>query len=64
MNLALSLLYAGERTPYAPALDFIERYPSPSREDIADMLSGHLCRCTGYEPIVEAIFSASREGSA
>lgn len=46
------------------ALDFIERYPSPSREDIADMLSGHLCRCTGYEPIVEAIFRASREGSA
>ena len=29
--------------------------PPPSRDDIADMLSGHLCRCTGYEPIVEAI---------
>jgi aerobic-type carbon monoxide dehydrogenase small subunit (CoxS/CutS family) len=29
--------------------------PAPSREEIADMLSGHLCRCTGYEPIVEAI---------
>jgi len=27
----------------------------PSRGEIADMLSGHLCRCTGYEPIVEAI---------
>jgi aerobic-type carbon monoxide dehydrogenase small subunit (CoxS/CutS family) len=46
------------------ALDFIERYPAPTREDIADMLSGHLCRCTGYTPIVEAIFSASRQGSA
>jgi 2-furoyl-CoA dehydrogenase 2Fe-2S iron sulfur subunit len=46
------------------ALDFIERYPDPTREDIADMLSGHLCRCTGYTPIVEAIFSASRQGSA
>jgi aerobic-type carbon monoxide dehydrogenase small subunit (CoxS/CutS family) len=27
----------------------------PSREDIADFLSGHLCRCTGYAPIVDAI---------
>jgi aerobic-type carbon monoxide dehydrogenase small subunit (CoxS/CutS family) len=46
------------------ALDFVERYPMPTREQIADMLSGHFCRCTGYTPIVEAIFSASREGSA
>ncbi|HEU0246789.1 MAG TPA: (2Fe-2S)-binding protein, partial [Gaiellaceae bacterium] len=46
------------------ALDFVERYPAPTKEQIADMLSGHLCRCTGYTPIVEAIFSASREGSA
>jgi len=37
------------------ALDFVERYPSPTRAAITDMLSGHLCRCTGYEPIVEAI---------
>ena len=27
----------------------------PSREEIVDLLSGHLCRCTGYEPIVDAI---------
>ncbi len=46
------------------ALDFLERQHSPTKEQIADMLSGHLCRCTGYTPIVEAIFSASRPGSA
>ncbi len=46
------------------ALDFVERYPSPTRVHVADMLSGHLCRCTGYEPIVEAILSLSREGKA
>jgi 2-furoyl-CoA dehydrogenase 2Fe-2S iron sulfur subunit len=27
----------------------------PSRDEIADLLSGHLCRCTGYAPIVDAI---------
>jgi carbon-monoxide dehydrogenase small subunit/2-furoyl-CoA dehydrogenase 2Fe-2S iron sulfur subunit len=31
----------------------------PRRDEIVDMLSGHLCRCTGYEPIVEAIAKAS-----
>ena len=30
----------------------------PTREEIVDLLSGHLCRCTGYEPIVDAILSA------
>jgi aerobic-type carbon monoxide dehydrogenase small subunit (CoxS/CutS family) len=46
------------------AADLIERNPSPTRDQVIDMLSGHLCRCTGYEPIVEAILSASRKGSA
>jgi 2-furoyl-CoA dehydrogenase 2Fe-2S iron sulfur subunit len=30
----------------------------PSHEQIVDMLSGHLCRCTGYAPIVAAIEDA------
>ena len=34
----------------------------PSREEIVEMLSGHLCRCTGYAPIVAAIEDA-RAGS-
>jgi aerobic-type carbon monoxide dehydrogenase small subunit (CoxS/CutS family) len=37
------------------AADLIERETTPTREQIVDMLSGHLCRCTGYEPIVDAI---------
>jgi 2-furoyl-CoA dehydrogenase 2Fe-2S iron sulfur subunit len=32
---------------------------SPSRAEIVDLLSGHLCRCTGYEPIVDAIESVA-----
>ena len=27
-----------------------------SREELRDLLSGNVCRCTGYEPIVEAVF--------
>jgi aerobic-type carbon monoxide dehydrogenase small subunit (CoxS/CutS family) len=46
------------------ATDFLERSPVPTRAEVADMLSGQLCRCTGYEPIVDAIVSASRRGGA
>jgi aerobic-type carbon monoxide dehydrogenase small subunit (CoxS/CutS family) len=44
------------------AADFVERSPHPTREQVEDLLSGHLCRCTGYEPIVDAILDASRAG--
>jgi len=39
------------------AADLLER-GRPSRDEIVDMLSGHLCRCTGYAPIVAAIEDA------
>ena len=32
---------------------------SPDRAEIEDLLSGHLCRCIGYTPIVDAIEKAS-----
>jgi aerobic-type carbon monoxide dehydrogenase small subunit (CoxS/CutS family) len=32
---------------------------SPSRREIEELLSGHLCRCTGYESIVNAIAEAA-----
>ena len=41
------------------ASDLIERGGPPTRAEITDMLSGHLCRCTGYVPIVEAIAQAA-----
>jgi aerobic-type carbon monoxide dehydrogenase small subunit (CoxS/CutS family) len=37
------------------ATDLLSREAAPDREEIEDMLSGHLCRCTGYTPIVDAI---------
>ena len=33
--------------------------PAPSRQRIREVLSGNLCRCTGYIPIVEAVFEAA-----
>jgi 2-furoyl-CoA dehydrogenase 2Fe-2S iron sulfur subunit len=40
--------------------DLLSRNPTPSREEIVDMLSGQLCRCTGYTPIVDAIAEVAR----
>jgi 2-furoyl-CoA dehydrogenase 2Fe-2S iron sulfur subunit len=37
------------------AEDLLAREPHATREQITDMLSGQLCRCTGYAPIVDAI---------
>lgn len=41
----------------------LDRIPAPSREDVVDAISGNICRCTGYEPIVQAILAASRANS-
>ncbi|HET7369151.1 MAG TPA: (2Fe-2S)-binding protein [Gaiella sp.] len=35
--------------------ELLSRGGPTSREEIVDLLSGHLCRCTGYTPIVDAI---------
>ena len=42
------------------ALDFLKRNPNPTRQEIREGLSGNLCRCTGYQKIVDAIEIASR----
>ncbi|HKP18747.1 MAG TPA: (2Fe-2S)-binding protein [Gaiellaceae bacterium] len=41
-------------------LELLERHPRPTREQITESLGGHLCRCTGYVKIVEAIEEAAR----
>lgn len=40
----------------------LDRNPRPSREEVVEAISGNLCRCTGYEPIIEAILVASGQG--
>jgi carbon-monoxide dehydrogenase small subunit len=34
---------------------FLRDHPSPSDEEIREGLSGNLCRCTGYQGIVNAV---------
>ncbi|MFY0611692.1 MAG: (2Fe-2S)-binding protein, partial [Hyphomicrobiaceae bacterium] len=41
------------------AKSLLRRNPNPSREDVIEAISGNLCRCTGYETIVEAILVAA-----
>jgi carbon-monoxide dehydrogenase small subunit len=36
-------------------LPFLERYPKPTEEEIRHAISGNLCRCTGYQHIVDAV---------
>jgi aerobic-type carbon monoxide dehydrogenase small subunit (CoxS/CutS family) len=38
----------------------LDREPNPSRERIREAIAGNLCRCTGYQQIVEAIEKAAR----
>lgn len=38
----------------------LERTPDPSREQIAEALSGQICRCTGYAQIFDAVAAAAR----
>ena len=38
---------------------FVEQNPRPTDEEIREAIGGNLCRCTGYENIVEAVKLAS-----
>ena len=42
------------------ATHFLIDNPDPAEAAVRDMLSGHICRCTGYYPIVAAILDAAR----
>lgn len=40
---------------------FLKDNPMPMREEVRDAISGNICRCTGYQPIIDAILEASSE---
>ena len=38
----------------------LDRNPTPTREEVVEAISGNICRCTGYEPIIEAILAVAK----
>jgi aerobic-type carbon monoxide dehydrogenase small subunit (CoxS/CutS family) len=44
------------------ATHLLKTNPRPSAEEIREALSGNLCRCAGYNRIVQAVSAAAREG--
>jgi carbon-monoxide dehydrogenase small subunit len=46
------------------AVDLLEREPDPDEATIRRSLRGNICRCTGYQPIVNAIRAVARERAA
>ena len=40
--------------------NYLRRRPDPSEHELREFLGGHICRCTGYVPIVAAAMDAAR----
>ena len=41
------------------AMDFLTAVPDPNEQEVKEALSGNICRCTGYQPIIAAILAAA-----
>ncbi|GAA5127736.1 hypothetical protein GCM10025762_57140 [Haloechinothrix salitolerans] len=56
-------LQCGFCTPgmLATACELLEDNPDPSEDEIREGISGNLCRCTGYQFIVDSIHDAARQ---
>ena len=42
------------------AYAFLQDTPNPTEEQVKEGISGNICRCTGYAPIIQAILQTSR----
>jgi carbon-monoxide dehydrogenase small subunit len=42
----------------------LDHNPDPSRAEIVDALAGNYCRCTGYEPIIQAVHASAQRMKA
>jgi carbon-monoxide dehydrogenase small subunit len=45
------------------AFAFLKEVPKPTEAEAREAISGNLCRCTGYQPIVQAILQAAEENA-
>lgn len=43
--------------------DFLDRNPLPSRDEVKSAMVGNVCRCTGYERIIDAVMSLRQEAA-
>lgn len=40
--------------------DFLKRVPDPTVEQVKDVLGGHICRCTGYQGLIDAMMDGAK----
>jgi aerobic-type carbon monoxide dehydrogenase small subunit (CoxS/CutS family) len=45
------------------AHDFLRTHPNPNEEEVREALSAAICRCTGYQGIVDAVLAAAASGA-
>lgn len=46
------------------AIEFLRENPDPSELEVREALSGNICRCSGYQAIVNAVLAVARQGAA
>jgi carbon-monoxide dehydrogenase small subunit len=46
------------------AIELLRENPNPNEHEVREALSGNLCRCTGYQAIVNAVLAVARKGAA
>jgi carbon-monoxide dehydrogenase small subunit len=44
------------------AIELLRDNPNPDEQEVREALSGNLCRCTGYQAIVNAVLAVARKG--
>src|SRR5262249_14973600 len=46
------------------AIELLQDNPNPTEQEVREALSGNICRCSGYQAIVDAVLIAARKASA